>query len=97
MKKRNLWQLLLAVVLVSLVVAVTLYFVPRPIHPHPHHESGWWLAYYGCWLLFAGWLFMQPPPPSKSIGLLRWPIWARFVWGVLTAIALGRFVVTLLT
>lgn len=97
MKQVKAWHLILAAVLVPLMVVGILHFVPRPIHPHPHHESRWWLAYYGCWLVFAGWLFMQPPAPTKGIALYRWPIWARLVWGVLIAIALGRFAVDLLS
>jgi hypothetical protein len=45
-----------------------------------------------CWVLFAGWIFMQPPAPSGGIAFYHWPVWARVTWGVLTAIALGHFV-----
>jgi hypothetical protein len=90
MKQKRIWVVLVTAVFVFLVGFAIQHFAPRPIHPH--HESAWWLAYYGCWLVFAGWMFMQPPAPSKGIALYRWPIWARVVWGILSAIALGRFV-----
>ena len=51
MKQLRVWQLILAAVLVPLMIVGILHFAPRPIHPHPHHESAWWLAYCGCWLL----------------------------------------------
>jgi hypothetical protein len=53
MKQKRIWLVLLTAVLVFLVGTAIQHFAPRPVHPHPH-ESRWWLAYYGCWLLFAG-------------------------------------------
>ena len=58
------------------------------------HESHWWQLYYASWLGFAIWLLRQPRPPEPRprLNLFLWPVWARVLWGVLTLIALGRFV-----
>jgi hypothetical protein len=65
MKQKRIWVVLVTAVVVFLVGFAIQHYVPPPTHPH--HESRWWLAYYGCWLVFAGWMFMQPPAPSKGI------------------------------
>jgi hypothetical protein len=93
MKKRKLWVLLLVALAVFLVSAVVLHFTEAPTVRH--HPNPWWLIYYASWLVFAGWLLTQPTIPSgpgRRLAIFAWPVWARFAWGILTAIALGRFV-----
>jgi hypothetical protein len=99
MKKRKLWVLLVTALAVFLLAAVVLHFTAVPAVRH--HASPGWLIYYAAWLVFAGWLLTQPEPSPDSSGQVRrlaifaWPVWARFAWGILTAIALGRFVYAL--
>jgi cytochrome bd-type quinol oxidase subunit 2 len=93
MKQRKLSVLLLTALAVFLVSALVLHFTDSATIRH--HVNHWWWIYYAAWFAFLGWLLTQPTIPSdygRRLGVFGWPLWARFACGVLTAIAVGRFV-----
>jgi hypothetical protein len=99
-KNRKLWMALLAAMGVLLVAVSIAHVTGHPVTAAAarHHGNPWWLLYYASWLAFCVWLVTQPAPPTGTQNsFFTWPVWARCGWGILAAIALGRFVYDVLS